>query len=158
MCLFTCANLAASACCACCCAPAKAMGAVPRTYARIGYVIFQLFMIIFTLISMTVFNWIISGTYYVGIACPEASGGGTECVGPSLLVRMSFALAACHLLVFFVCLFRNEAASKFHEGCWCFKILLVIGLMFWSLYWTNDPFFSTYLLFSKYVSLLFLLF
>lgn len=70
---------------------------------------------------------------------------------------MSFALACVQLLVFLICLARNEMASKFHDGFWCIKFLLVAGLLIGSLWITND-FFIDYLHFSQWVSFFFLCF
>lgn len=58
---------------------------------------------------------------------------------------MSFSLAVCHSVVFLVLLLRNEGAAKFYEGWWCIKFLIVAGMMFGSLYISNDPFFYGYL-------------
>jgi len=48
------------ACCACLCAPAKLMGATPKTFARIGYVAFQIFWIITTILAMYIMHWTIT--------------------------------------------------------------------------------------------------
>lgn len=71
---------------------------------------------------------------------------------------MSFALACLHTLVFLICLARNEMAAKFYEGCWCFKFLVVAGMLIGSLWIKNEPFFYGYLHFSQWVSFFFLCF
>jgi hypothetical protein len=88
--------------------------------------------------------------------CPEASGDGTACLGPSAIVRMSFILAIFHLVVFCVLLARNTAASIFHDGCWGTKVLIVFLGFCVSLYIPNS-FFQGYMDFSRYVSILFLI-
>ena len=105
---------------------------------------------------MSVFTWIFSN-FWLGLSCPEASGGAAECFGPSLLVRMSLALALLHLLVFLICLLRNEMAAEFNEGCWGFKILIVIGLII-SFLWIDNSFFFGYLVFAEWISFSFLVF
>lgn len=78
-------------------------------------------------------------------------------MGTSAIIRMSFVLAIFHFLVFVVILARNTAASIFHDGCWLFKSLLVIGLFIGSLY-INNSFFEGYSSFSRYVSIVFLIY
>ena len=112
--------------------------------------------VVFTFLSMSVFTGIFSN-FWLGLSCPEASGGAAECFGPSLLVRMSLALALLHLLVFLICLLRNEMAAEFNEGCWGFKILIVIGLMI-SFLWIDNSFFFGYLVFAEWISFSFLVF
>ena len=92
------------------------------------------------------------------MSCPDESGGYAACAGSSLLVRLSFALACLHTLVFLICLARNEMAAKFYEGCWCLKFLVVAGMLIGSLWIKNEPFFVGYLHFAKWVSLFFLMF
>ena len=135
------------ACCACLCAPAKALGAAPKTFARIGYVVFQMCIVIGTIISMYVMHWILSWSSWV-VECPAVNGGNNYCVGPSLLVRMSFALALCHTICFCICCVRNEMAAKFNEGCWCFKMLIVVAMMVGGLWIPNERFYYGYLHFA----------
>ena len=59
--------------------------------------------------------------------------------------------------MFIVCLLRNEMASKFNEGLWCIKFLLVAGLLIGSL-WINNDFYIGYLKFAQWVSWIFLAF
>lgn len=139
------------------CAPFKALGAAPKTFARIGYVCFQILIIIETIICMYLLNWMFNRFNWVSV-CPDASGGGNECFGAMLIVRMSFALALLHTLVFTVSLLRNEMAAKFNEGCWLLKTFFVFGVEIASLWIYNDPFFTGYLIFSKWVSFVFLIF
>jgi hypothetical protein len=70
---------------------------------------------------------------------------------------MSFALACVQLLVFLVCLLRNETAAKFHSGWWCIKFLLVLGLLVGGL-WIDNSFYIGYLQFAEWVSWFFLAF
>lgn len=162
MCLGACAEAACccagAACCSCLCVPAKALGAAPKTFARIGYVVFQIIWILVTLLAMWILSAIINTTTWVGITCPAQSGGGSSCAGSSLLVRMSFALALCHTIVFLICLLRNEMAAKFYEGCWCFKFLIVAAMLVGSLWIPNEPFYYGYLHFAQWISFFFLCF
>lgn len=48
-------------------------------------------------------------------------------------------------------------ASKFNEGLWCIKFLLVAGLLIGSL-WINNDFYIGYLKFAQWVSWIFLAF
>jgi hypothetical protein len=162
MCVGFCAEAAlccaGQLCCACLCAPAKALGATPRTYARIGYVAYQIFWVVTIIITMYIGSWVVSGSSWFGIECPAAAGGQDACFGASLLVRLSFALACTHFIVFLVTLFRNEGASAFHDGCWMVKILMTLGILILSMWIPNDPFFTGYLEFAGWVSFAFLCF
>lgn len=90
------------------------------------------------------------------LQCPEESGGATACMGPSAIIRMSFVLACVHAFILCVILFRNTAASVFHDGCWGTKFLMVFGFFIGSL-WINNDFFKGYMDFARVVSILFLL-
>ena len=60
-----------------------------------------------------------------------------QCLGTSLMARMSFILMLFHFLVFLITLARNSAAAAFHDGCWAFKYALVAVAFFASLWLPN---------------------
>jgi hypothetical protein len=70
---------------------------------------------------------------------------------------MSFILACFHFLVFTVILSRGDAAAIFHDGCWLFKSLLVLGGFIGSM-WISNDFFHGYMTFARYVSIIFLIY
>jgi hypothetical protein len=90
------------------------------------------------------------------LQCPDSSGDGSSCLGPSAIIRMSFVLACFHLVVFFVILARNTAAAVFHDGCWMTKFVLILVAFSGSL-WIPNSFFLGYMDFTRYVSIIFLL-
>lgn len=68
------------------------------------------------------------------------------CYGTSAFVRLSFALLIFHILMLLVTMVRTETAADIHDGCWCFKIILILGL-FLSAFWIPDePFFTSFYL------------
>jgi hypothetical protein len=78
-------------------------------------------------------------------------------MGTSAIIRMSFVLACFHFLVFAVILSRGQAASIFHDGCWLFKSMFVLGF-FIATMWIPNGFFKGYLEMSRYVSIMFLMY
>lgn len=70
---------------------------------------------------------------------------------------MSFILTIFHAFIFIITLARNEMAGAFHDGCWGFKSLLVGGLYVGS-FWIDSSFFNGFATFSKYVSVVFLIY
>lgn len=56
---------------------------------------------------------------------------------------MSFILVLFHLMVFLVCLARNEMAAAFHDGCWGFKFLMIAGGYIGS-FWIDSSFFTNF--------------
>lgn len=154
-----CCRCCCNACGSCCKAPAKAMDSnSPNTNARIGYVIFQIFWILFTILLMYILKWTFYVTTSIDIGCPKATGGTDSCLGASLLIRMSFALALCHTIIFIVLMMRNDMAATFYEKCWCLKFLIVLGMLIGSLWIPNNPMYYGYLQFSQWTSFFFLVF
>lgn len=78
-------------------------------------------------------------------------------MGTSAIIRMSFVLACFHIMVFLVVLARNTAASVFHDGCWMLKFLIVLAY-FIATMWIPNIFFNGYLIFSRWVSIAFLVY
>lgn len=146
----------AALCCSCFRGCAKSAGAADKTHSRIGYVMFQVFWIVLVIISMYLIEWINSTlpTWVGNIGCPPDQD---SCFGASLLVRMSFALACTHGLIFLILLIRNEGAAKFNEGCWCVKFLICAAfLICW--FFVDNSFFQGYMVFASWVSWFFLAF
>jgi serine incorporator 1/3 len=94
------------------------------------------------------------------LQCPNnddmPSKDGSWCMGPSAIIRMSFVLACFHLLIFFVILGRNTAASIFHDGCWGTKFLFVFCFFIGTM-WIPNSFFIGYMAFARIVSIFFLI-
>ena len=159
MCLGACVG--AAICCAgkiCCdamCLPAKALGVASKNYAKIGYVIFDLFWILMGIISFYGFSWAADWTT-VGDECDLAEVGSSACLAASGMVRISWSLAIFHFFIFCVICLRNDCAAYFHDGWWCLKFAMVLGL-FVSAYWIpNDPVMIGFMKMSKWVSIVFL--
>jgi hypothetical protein len=89
------------------------------------------------------------------LKCPDSAGGGANCMGPSVIIRMSFVLATMHVIVLIFASTRGTVAAIFHDGCWGTKFLYVLGFFIGSI-WIPNSFFIGYLTFAKYVSFLFL--
>ena len=82
-----------------------------------------------------------------------------SCYGSSTFVRLSFTLLVFHIFILLITMCRTEMAADFHDGCWCFKMLFVLGFFIVSFWIPNDPFFlSFYIQMSCVLSLAFLAF
>ena len=160
MCFGSCITMAC--CCAgaiCCnvlCWPAKALGIASKNFAKIGYVCFQLFWIIFTISMMFLMRHVIDWTEHIDLQCPNESGGGTACAGASALVRVSLSLAFFHLIIFGVTCLRSDGAAMFHDGCWGLKMFMMIGFTVATLWIPNDPVIIGYMKFARWISIAFL--
>ena len=128
------------------------MGVASKTFARIGYLFFQFFWVVIA-VALLFLTKSIVGVLPSFLQCPE---GGTACLGPSAIIRMSFVLACFHLVVLCIILARNTFAQVFHDGCWSFKFLVVFLGFSGSLFIPNT-FFQGYMDFARYVSEGFLL-
>lgn len=82
------------------------MGVASKTFARIGYLFFQFFWVVIAVALLFLTKGIV-GALPSFLQCPS---GGTECLGPSAIIRMSFVLACFHLVVLCVILARNTFA------------------------------------------------
>jgi len=74
------------------------------------------------------------------------------------MLRMSFSLALFHLLIFVLILARNDIVASIHDGCWGIKFFLVSIIFIVSFWISNDFFMNTYLVISKWVSIIFLIY
>lgn len=135
-----------SACCNCLCWPFKALGATPSNYAKIGYAAFHVLFLLIALIFVIVVDATLIGYRKSSALSPKSTdcitnGTSVDCFGPSTFVRMSFALALFHVLTLMIIAVRTKTVAEYHDGCWCFKMLLVIGAFIGSFWIENDPFF-----------------
>lgn len=158
--LLCCAGQAAccagQACCSCLCGVCGKAGVPARNFSKLGYVFFQLFWMLMAITMILAKGWMDILPF---IKCPNPSASGDdrfECLGPSAIIRISFVLTIFHTIVFIVILFRNDAASIFHDGCWTLKFLAVTGFFIGSL-WINNDFFIGYMSVARYVSIPFLI-
>ena len=158
MCIGSAICCAGSMCCSAICLPAKAAGVASKNFAKIGYVVFSLCWIILVICLMYLFNWIFGWSDTFGVGCPEDLGGGTACAGASALIRISWALAIFHLIVLVIVALRTGWAAAFHDGCWGFKLLIVLGIWVGSLWIPNDPVMNGYMSFARIVSIVFLMY
>merc|ERR1712048_1411026 len=95
---------------------------------------------------------------WIGLHCPNESGGGAACAGASAIVRLSLALAVFHLIMFGVTCLRNDGAAMFHDGCWLAKNLIILGLTTAFLWIPNDPVIIGYMKFARWISIVFLIY
>ena len=146
---------AGQACCSCLCAPCSKIGVHNKSFSKIGYVVFQQFWIVIAIVLLFT-GQKLENVLPEYLQCTTDSGDDSYCIGPSVIIRMSFILACFHAIVFLFILARNTTAALFHDGCWGFKILIVLGFFIGSL-WIPNTFFSGYMSFTRYVSVLFLL-
>ena len=160
MCFGSCLGMACccagSICCNMLCTPCKAAGVASKNFAKIGYVVFQITWIVFTILMMYLMRHAIDYTSYINLDCPNESGGGKACAGASAIVRLSFALAIFHAIMFGITCLRNNGAAMFHDGCWLAKSLIVLGLTTALLWVPNDPVIIGYMKFARWISIAFL--
>ena len=140
------------------CLPAKLAGVAAKNFAKVGYVVFQISMFVLTIIMMYIWKWIADSDAadWFGFGCSDIGGGA--CAGASALVRMSFIMAIFHVLILCITFARNECAAVIHDGYWGFKFLLVLGGFIGSLWIPNDPVMEGYMVFSKWISVIFLIY
>ena len=131
-------------------------GVAAKNYAKVGYVFFQVGMIVLSVIAYYLWIWLADSSVadFAGFGCSDLNDGA--CAGASTIIRMSFVLACFHLLMLLVTLPRNKCAAMIHDGFWGFKFLLVLAGFIASMWIENDPFFNGYMTFSKWVSTFFL--
>ncbi len=119
-------------------------GSARKVYARVGYVLFSMVWILVSLIIMQYgAKYFILFSYFLG--CDRNVDSREVCLAISAVYRISFSLAALHLVLFFLCLFKNELVAAINEGAWPLKFLAVLGTYLASFFIPNDFF----LLFGK---------
>lgn len=134
----------------------KLIGVAGKNFSKVGYVFFQLWMIIVAWLVMLIGSWITGWGGIIGLSCPEQSGGDSACFNASGLVRMSFSLAVFQFLIFLICLMKNTVAAHLHDGWWCVKFTFVLALFIGSLWIPNTPVIIGYMQFARAVSVIFL--
>ena len=50
------------------------------------------------------------------------------------------------MLIALILMPRTKVVAEFNEGCWCLKMLFVLGVFLVSFWIPNDPFFETFYL------------
>lgn len=147
---------AGRACCSCLCGMCSACGLNKRSFARVGYVFFNVFWMAFSFILLFTAKDVLEWTKdYVD--CPSESGSGSACMGQSALFRMSFVLGMFHIFIFLSILPRGGWSAAWHDGFWGFKSLLVFVLFIIMLFIPNS-FFIGWANFSRVASIFFLLY
>ena len=132
----------------CCCKSCN-----KKTWAKIGYVFFSLFWIIIAFSLLFTAKEVLDDLNQF-IECKD---GGSTCLGISATFRMSFVLMLFHLVVFFIALTRSAPAAVFHDGCWCFKFLVVFTGFVVTMFIPNAFFFG-YGQFARIASAFFLIY
>lgn len=93
------------------------------------------------------------------IECPaELELSEAECLGIAIVLRMSFTLFCFHLFIFVIICARNSMAAAFHDGCWMFKGLLIVGGFAVQCYFGNDFYMDGTLKVSRWISAIFLIY
>ena len=90
------------------------------------------------------------------VICTDVTISKDTCLANGFIGRMSFILCCFHMLMFLICLARNDMASALHDGCWAIKCLMVAGGYIGS-FWINSSFFTGfYMPAAMWVSVVFL--
>ena len=125
-------------CCSCLCGLCAKAGVPSKNFSKLGYVFFQLSWMVIAIVMLLAKGLV--DYFPSSLQCPTEAGGGSFCFGPSAIVRISFALAVFHVVIFFIILFRSTMAAIVHDGCWGVKYLLVLAMFIGSLWIPNDFF------------------
>eukprot|EP00826_Nyctotherus_ovalis_P044250 TRINITY_DN4769_c0_g1_i1.p1 TRINITY_DN4769_c0_g1~~TRINITY_DN4769_c0_g1_i1.p1 ORF type:complete len:438 (+),score=96.10 TRINITY_DN4769_c0_g1_i1:107-1420(+) len=127
-----------TACCNALCCLCSKCGTPRRVFARLGYIILSLVLVLFSLLMLFYGDYVFS-VFNRFIRCPD---GVTKdaCLQISAVYRMSFTLAIFHFLLFLICLCKGPLPTAIHEGAWPIKILFVVGLYFGSFFIRNSVF------------------
>jgi hypothetical protein len=139
------------------------MGVAANNQSKLGYVVFQLFWLVMTIILVfcteAISGWMEGGPGLSYCEQDEDGNAPLSCYGASAFARISFSLAIFHLVMLLISAARTKMAADFLDGCWCLKVLLVMGLFIVSFWIPNDPFFlSFYMNAACVLSLIFLAF
>eukprot|EP00347_Sterkiella_histriomuscorum_P000209 403376766 len=150
-----------AACCAgqiCCkslCCLCDSCGINPKNFPKVTYVLFNTFWMGISIILMFTLGPLFEKFDYL-LECNEESGGGSACFGTGAVLRMSFVLFIFHMIVLLTILPRISCSSIFHDGCWFFKFLFVIGLYI-AVFWIPDNFYWGWAHLARIVSGLYLI-
>jgi hypothetical protein len=104
-------------------------------------------------------DWIDDIPNFIKPSCPNEDDPNmkTACLGASNIIRMSFVLFLFHLFIFILILSRSQMAAAFHDGCWLTKSALVFGGWVASM-WISSDFIQGYLVVTKWLSTVFLVY
>jgi hypothetical protein len=91
-----------------------------------------------------------------GMECNNASGGDSACFGLSSMIRMSFTLFVFHIIILASLVPRMTCSAAFHDGCWCFKVLLIFVIFFMTFFIPNS-FFKGYAQMARVLSFFFMI-
>lgn len=141
---------AGQTCCRALCCLCESCGITPKNFPKVSYVLFNFFWVGIALLLMFTLQPLFE-EYSDTLYCNEESGGGSSCFGTSSVLRMSFVLFLFHLLILMVIAPRVKCSSVFHDGCWCFKFLLVIAL-FILVFWIPNDFYWGWAHFARIAS------
>ena len=177
-CCATAACCAGSACCSGLCKCFECCGVRPKSNARLGYVLLQLFWVLLSFSLMYTLKPAAENIDFV--ECVRASGqaemsrdaavesvrtndrealeagSGDACFGVSAVLRMTFALFLFHVFILLLISPRGDCAAVIHDGGWALKFILVGGA-FTAFFWIPISFFQTWAEISRYASILFLI-
>lgn len=115
-----------TACCNAICCICTKCGTPRRVFARLGYIVLSVVLVIFSLLMLFYGDRVFS-VFNRFLNCPD---GVTKdaCLQISAVYRMSFALAIFHFLLFLICLCKGPLPTAIHEGAWPIKIAFLVGL------------------------------
>ena len=125
-----------TACCNALCCICSKCGAPRRVFARLGYVVFSLICVVFSIIMLYFGNYIFS-YFNKFLDCPD-DHTKDSCLRISAVYRMSFILAIFHLVLFLICLCKSKISSAIHEGAWPLKIIIIVALYICTFFINNS--------------------
>lgn len=152
------------ACCAGCCVwkgCSECLGATLKQKIRLSYLLFDGIFVALALATIYgISKALVSSSFIQDIIsdrlnCPDNQD--FQCLGISVVYRVSLALVVLHVFVLFWLLFRNGCSKRFNEGVWFFKLILVLG-SFILFFFIHNSVFERYSKVIMVLSLVFLLF
>ena len=138
-CIGSAACCAGELCCKTLCCLCSSCGISPKNFPRLTYALFDFFWVGISIVLMFTLQPLFE-KYSTFLHCNDESGGGASCFGTSAVLRMSFTLFLFHLFVLFTIIPRIQCSSAFHDGCWFFKFLLIIGVYI-GVFWIPNDFY-----------------
>lgn len=135
------------------------LGTTFRQNVRLGYLVqisgLNLAMFLFQVYIGPKFTWL----QRVGVCTQNYLSDFQEeesCIGSFAIYRLSASLMLLHVFTMLACLERGAFAKTVNEGCWLFKIFILIGMFIGSL-WIPNGYFVFYLEIAEWASLVYLL-
>ena len=129
---------AGQACCSASCCICKACGVSPKNFPRVAYVLNSVFWICIAYVCIYTMGYIFDKVPW--LECSDASGGKNACFGTSAIVRMSFSLLIFHVIILIALIPRMTCSAAFHDGCWCVKYLMTLGIFIVTFFIDNNFF------------------